>query len=106
MSAPVPQTQPQKPQMSGPVSLAFELYDGALVQFKGNAREASLNVMMFLTEALVFTVGLTGGASESMIKMLLQNLGPQISNAPIPPLMALVESAMSARVIESLTMKK
>lgn len=95
-AAPAPQAPTQAapaPQLSGPVSLAFELYDAALGEFKGNARDAALNVMMFLTESLVFTVGLAAGGNEPTLKTLLQHLGAQISSAPAAPLLANVAAA-------------
>lgn len=91
--ASAPQAAQAQPQLSGPVALAFDLYDAALAEFKGNARDAALNVMMFLTESLVFTVGLAAGGNEPTLKTLLQHLGAQISSAPAAPLLANVAAA-------------
>jgi hypothetical protein len=103
--APASQTQAQKPQVSGPVAVAFDLYDMALVEFKGNKLNASVNVMLLLEQAMIFMVGVVSGGNEPNLKVLLESIGAGISKAPTRPLLDLVEAATGARIMESLAKK-
>jgi hypothetical protein len=69
-----------------PVEFAHQLFNAALLQCKGNAQEASLQVMGFLTEALVFSVSMSIGDNEIARKGLLKHIGETIAKAPPHPL--------------------
>lgn len=93
-STPTPapiQDTPTKPMAEpakslSPHGLANQLFEAALVQFKGNAHEASMQVMRFLTEALVFTISVAVGDDEMSRKGLLKSIGDSITAAPRHPL--------------------
>ncbi len=69
-----------------PHVLASQLFESALVQFRGNAHEASMQVMRFLTEALVFTISVAVGDDETARRGLLKSVGDSITAAPRHPL--------------------
>ena len=66
-----------------PSDLANQLFDAALVQYQSNPREAARQVIVFLTEALIYTISSTGG-DEVARKALLKSVGESIIAAPPP----------------------
>jgi hypothetical protein len=69
-----------------PIDLANQLFSAALLQCKGTAQEASLQVIGFLTEALVFSVSMSIGDNEIARKGLLKQIGDAVAAAPPHPL--------------------
>lgn len=64
-----------------PPDLANQLFDAALVQYKSDPREASRQIIIFLTEALVYAISSTAG-DEAACKALLKSVGESIVAAP------------------------
>lgn len=64
-----------------PEVLANQLFDAALVQYKGDPREATRQVINFLAETLVCMVSATAG-DEGTRKALLKSIGDTIAAAP------------------------
>jgi hypothetical protein len=76
MATPVPPTKPLTPH-----GLASQLFDAAILQ-QGNPREAAMQVMRFLTEAVVYSISVIAGADEAARKGLLKEVGEAIVAAP------------------------
>ena len=74
----------------GPELLAHQIYDQALPQAGGDEREASLIVMHFLTEALVYSAGMSVGGDEVVLKGVLEQLAAMIAKAPVHPIVVAV----------------
>lgn len=68
-------------QMLSPDGLANQLFDAAIMQYKGDPREAARQVIVFLTEALIYAVSSTAG-DEGARKGLLKSVGDTIAAAP------------------------
>jgi len=68
-------------QMLSPEGLANQLFDAAIMQFKSDPREAARQVIVFLTEALVYAVSATAGDDVAR-KALLKSVGDTITSAP------------------------
>ena len=68
-------------QMLSPDGLASQLWDAAFVQSKGDPREAARQVIIFLTEAIVFAISSSAG-DENARKAMLKNIGDTIASAP------------------------
>ena len=83
-------TDEPKAKRSTPESLAHEIYDQALPQAGGDKREASLLVVQFLTEALVYSAGMSVGGDEVLLKGVLKQLAGMIATAPVHPIVAAV----------------
>ena len=64
-----------------PTDLANQLFDHAIAQYKGDPREAARQVVVFLTEALVYAISSTAG-DDNARKALLKSVGESITNAP------------------------
>jgi hypothetical protein len=64
-----------------PDGLANQLFDAALIQYKTDPREAARQVIIFLTEAIVYAVSATAG-DEGARKALLKSVGDTITTAP------------------------
>ena len=80
-------------QLSGlltPELLAHRIYDEAIVEAGGDKHEASVTVMRFLTEALVYSAGISCGGDEVSLKGVLKHLGKMIAESPIHPIVAAV----------------
>ena len=73
-----------------PERLAHKIYDEAIQETGGDAREASVIVMRFLTEALVYSAGVSTGGDEVTLKIVLEHLGKTIAEAPVHPLITSV----------------
>jgi hypothetical protein len=86
-----------KMKLTSPEILAHEIYDQALRDADGDEREASLIVMHFLTEALVYSAGLSVGGDEVLFKGVLEQLAGMIAKAPIHPIAAAVTHNRDAR---------
>jgi hypothetical protein len=67
-----------------PPGLANQLFDAALVQYKSDPREAAKQVIVFLTESLVYAISVTAGDDVAR-KALLKSVGESIVAAPPPP---------------------
>jgi hypothetical protein len=67
-----------------PEGLANQLFDAALFQSKGDPREAARQVIVFLSEALVYAISATAG-DDTARKALLKSVGDSITNAPPLP---------------------
>jgi hypothetical protein len=85
---------PKKPLT--PESLAHEIYEQALPEARGDAREASVSVMRFLTEALVYAAGMSAG-DEATLKSILAQLATMIASAPTHPIVAAVAAARDSK---------
>lgn len=83
--------------LAGPEDLAHQIYDQALQEAGGNAGEASVSVMRFLTEALVYSAGMSTGGDEKMLRDVLEHVGKMIATAPVHPIVAAVTAARAAR---------
>jgi hypothetical protein len=70
-----------------PPGLANQLFDAAILQYKNEPREAARQVIVFLTEALVYAISATVG-DEVARKALLKSVGESIISAPPHPLVA------------------
>jgi hypothetical protein len=68
-----------------PVDLANQLFDAALLQYRSNPREAARQVIVFLSETIVYAVSATAG-DEPACKALLKSVGESIIAAPLQPL--------------------
>jgi hypothetical protein len=71
-----------------PPRLAHKLFEMALVQCKGNAGEASMQVIRFLTESLVFTASVSAADNELARLNLLKHIAEKLMSAPLHPLVA------------------
>lgn len=80
-----------------PEILAHDIYEQAVRAAGGNAREASVNVLRFLTETLVYAAGISTGGDEITLKSVLKHLGEMITTAPIHPLVAAVTADLEDR---------
>jgi hypothetical protein len=67
---------------SSPTDLAHQLFEAALLRYKGNAGEALMQVIRLLTEALVFSISVSAGDNEVARKGLLKHVGESIITAP------------------------
>jgi hypothetical protein len=67
-----------------PDGLANQLFDAAIVQYKNDPREAARQVIIFLTEAIIYAVVATAGDDVAR-KALLKSVGETITNAPMTP---------------------
>jgi len=86
-----------KPTLAMPEALAHQIYDQAVAQAGGDEREASLIVMSFLTEALVYSAGMSVGGDEIVLKGVLEQLAGMIAKAPVHPIAAAVAAERAAR---------
>lgn len=80
-----------------PEGLAHAIYDEAIVEADGDKYEASFTVMRFLTEALIYAVGVSTGGDESQRKGVLERLGKMIAEAPPHPIAAAAADASDAK---------
>lgn len=71
----------QKTQALSPDQLANQLFDAAIMQYKNDPREAARQVIVFLTEALIYAVSGTAGDDVAR-KALLKSVGDTIATAP------------------------
>jgi hypothetical protein len=71
-----------------PPRLAHQLFELALTQYKGNAGEASMQVIRFLTESLVFTISVSAADNELSRLNLLKHVAEKLMSAPLHPLVA------------------
>lgn len=71
-----------------PPRLAHQLFEFALAQYKGSAGEASMQVIRFLTEALVFTISVSAADNELSRLNLLKHVAEKLMSAPLHPLVA------------------
>jgi hypothetical protein len=71
-----------------PPRLAHQLFEMALTQYKGNAGEASMQVIRFLTEALVFTVSVSAADNDLSRLNLFKHIAEKLMSAPLHPLVA------------------
>lgn len=67
-----------EPKMLSPKDLADQLFDAALLQVKGNHREAAGQVILFLKEAFVYAVLSSAGGDDAAKKALLKSEGESI----------------------------
>jgi hypothetical protein len=67
-----------EPSTLSPKDLADQLFDAALLQVKGDLREAAGQVVIFLKEALVYAVLASAGGDEAAKKGLLRSVGEAI----------------------------
>ena len=65
-------------------AMAHQLFEAAVVQHKGDDAQASMSVINFLREALVYAIVMSA-ADEPSCKTLLQYIGDSITNAPTKP---------------------
>ena len=63
-----------------PAELANQLFDAALIQFN-DPNKAAQSLIMFLTEAIVYTIASTS-SNEEMRAAYLKNVAEIISTAP------------------------
>lgn len=87
-----PKTKPATPE-----SLAHEIYGRALRDVAGDEREASILVIRFFTEALVYSTAMSVGGDEVLLKGMLEQLAGMIAKAPIHPIVAAVVAARDAK---------
>lgn len=71
-----------------PELLAHRIYDEAIAEAGGDERDASITVMRFLTEALIYSAGVSCGGDEIQLKGVLKHLGKMIAEAPVHPIVA------------------
>lgn len=92
MSSDVPTMKPTTPE-----ALAHEIFEQAVRANGDDEREASVTVLRFLTEALIYSAGLSCGGDEVTLKSVLGHLGKMISEAPVHPIVAAVTAARDAK---------
>jgi hypothetical protein len=63
--------------------LVDQLVDAALLQYKSDPREAVRQVILFLTEALVYLISSSAG-DEGARAAMLKSVGDTIATAPRP----------------------
>jgi hypothetical protein len=80
-----------------PEILAHDIYEQAVRETGGDTREASINVMRFFTEALIYAAGVSCGGDEVTLKSVLKHLGTSIAKAPVHPIVAAVTAARDAK---------
>jgi hypothetical protein len=80
---PMPSTN--EPRALSPKDLADQLFDAALLQVKGDYREAAGQVILFLKEALVYAALASAGGDEASKKGLLKSVGESIVAMTLPP---------------------
>lgn len=68
-------------QSLSPDQLANQLFDAAIMQYRSDPREAARQVIVFLTEALIYAISGTAG-DEAARKALLKSVGDTITSAP------------------------
>jgi hypothetical protein len=73
-----------EPKVLSPKDLADQLFDAALLQVKGNYREAAQQVTIFLKEALVYAV-LASAGDDATRKGLLRSVGESIVALTVTP---------------------
>jgi hypothetical protein len=64
-----------------PADLANQLFDAAVLQYKSDPREAARQVIVFLTETLVYAISASAG-DDAARKALLKSVGESIVAAP------------------------
>jgi hypothetical protein len=74
-----------EPSTLSPKDLADQLFDAALLQVKGDLREAAGQVVIFLKEALVYAVLASAGGDEAAKKGLLRSVGEAIVAMTVSP---------------------
>ena len=79
-------TTPNNPntQALSPDQLANQLFDAAIMQYRNDPREAARQVIIFLTDALIYAISGTAGDDVAR-KALLKSVGDKITAAPAPP---------------------
>lgn len=70
-------------QALSPDQLANQLFDAALRQSMSDPREAARQVIVFLTESLIYAISGTAG-DDTARKALLKSVGDTIASAPPP----------------------
>jgi hypothetical protein len=73
-----------EPKVLSSKDLADQLFDAALLQVKGNYREAAQQVTLFLKEALVYAV-LASAGDDATRKGLLRSVGESIVALTVTP---------------------
>lgn len=63
-----------------PSDLAEQLFDASILQNRGNPREAARQVIVFLTESLIYAITTTAG-DDTARKALLKSTGDLIAAA-------------------------
>lgn len=76
-----------------PEGLAHLIYDEAIVEAAGDKYEASITVMRFLTEALIYAADVSSGGDEIQRKGVLERLAKMIAEAPLHPIAATAAEA-------------
>lgn len=71
-----------------PDLLVQGLFEDAIAQIGDDPKEAAVQVMSFLTQALVLAANISSGGNESARKGMLKYLAEQIEAAPPHPLIA------------------
>ena len=92
MSDDIKATKPATPE-----TLAHEIFEQALKEANGDAREASVTVMRFFTEALVYAAGMSVGGDEKTLRGVLEHVGQMIANAPAHPIVVAVTARGSKK---------
>lgn len=87
-----PKMKPETPE-----SLAHGIFEQAVRENGGDEREASVTVLRFLADALVYSAGISCGGDEFTLKSVLKHLGKMVSEAPVHPIVAAVAVARDAR---------
>ena len=64
-----------------PADLANQLFDAALLQYRSDPREAARQVIVFLSETLVYAISATAG-DEVARKAMLKSIGESIVASP------------------------
>jgi hypothetical protein len=67
-----------------PADLANQLFDAALLQYRSNPREGLRQVIVFLTEALVYAISQSTKDEEAR-RAMLKSVGESIATGPKPP---------------------
>lgn len=67
-----------------PADLANQLFDAALLQYQSAPREGLRQVIVFLTETLVYAISQSTKDEEAR-RAMLKSVGESIAAAPKPP---------------------
>lgn len=87
-----PKSKPASPEV-----LAHEIYEQAVRENGGDEREASVSVIRFLTEALVYSAGMSVGGDEERLRAVLGHIAGMIAKAPPHWIVVAVTAARDAK---------
>jgi len=73
--------------------MVLSIFDAIKGDMKCDDQTAAINVMMFLTECVVFSVGLASNDIAKNATMLLKSLGDTVAKANVEQVLSVVKTA-------------